>query len=86
MGNLFCMPSPWALDHADHRLPAGMHIDVFDRDFLLALLAAAAWHPLFSPSVMISVLGQFLQMEDVIPGVTLVRWGGKKHNYETEQK
>jgi hypothetical protein len=31
-----------ALDHADHRLPAGMHIDVFDRDFLLALLAAVA--------------------------------------------
>jgi hypothetical protein len=23
------IPSPWALDHADHRLPAGMHIDVF---------------------------------------------------------
>jgi hypothetical protein len=21
----------------------------------------------------------------IIPGVTLVRWGGKKHNYETEQ-
>jgi hypothetical protein len=35
---------------------------------------------------MISVLGQFLQMEVVIPGVTLVRWGGRKHNYETEQK
>jgi hypothetical protein len=24
-----------ALDHADHRLPAGMHINVLDRDFLL---------------------------------------------------
>jgi hypothetical protein len=33
------IPSPRALDH---RLPAGMHIDVFDRDFLLALLAAVA--------------------------------------------
>jgi hypothetical protein len=36
------IPSPRALDDADHRLPAGMHIDVFDRDFLLALLAAVA--------------------------------------------
>jgi hypothetical protein len=34
---------------------------------------------------MISVLGQFLQMERLHPAVTLVRWGGKKHNYETEQ-
>jgi hypothetical protein len=21
-------PSPWGLDHADHRLPTGMHVDV----------------------------------------------------------
>jgi hypothetical protein len=31
-----------ALDHADHRLPAGVDMDVLDRDFLLAPLAAVA--------------------------------------------
>jgi hypothetical protein len=36
------IPSPRALDHADHRLPAGVHINVLDRDFLLAPLAAVA--------------------------------------------
>jgi hypothetical protein len=51
MGNLFCMglilrnrpiPSPRAFHHPHHRLPAGVHMDVLDRDFLLAPLAAVA--------------------------------------------
>ncbi len=51
MGNLLCMglflkiaaiPTPRLTgcgDHADHRLPAGMDMNVFDRDLLLALAA-----------------------------------------------
>ena len=30
-------PSPRVLDRADDRLPARMHVDVLDRDLLLAL-------------------------------------------------
>jgi hypothetical protein len=48
MGNLFCMglilwfraiPTPRGLDYADHRLPAGMDVDVLYRHLLLALAA-----------------------------------------------
>ena len=50
MGNLLCMglilwfryePSPRALDVADDGLAAFMNVDVFNRDFLLALAAVA---------------------------------------------
>ena len=50
MGNLFCMglilkfgaiPTPRCLDNSDHRLPAGMDVDVFNRHLLLALAAVA---------------------------------------------
>jgi len=50
MGNLFCMglilrfrviPSPGGLNRANHSLPAGMHMDVLDRDFLLTLASVA---------------------------------------------
>ena len=50
MGNLLCMglilgfrsiPSPWALDHADHCLPAGVNMHVLDCHLLLALAAVA---------------------------------------------
>jgi hypothetical protein len=32
-------PSPRGLNHTDHGLPAGMNVDVLDRDLLLALAA-----------------------------------------------
>jgi hypothetical protein len=50
MGNLLRMglflqfravPIPRLTDHADHRLSAGVNVDVFDRNFLLALAAMA---------------------------------------------
>src|SRR3979411_551081 len=50
MGNLLCMglylrfrsiPTPRCPDHADHRLPAGMHVDVLHHDPLLTLAAVA---------------------------------------------
>jgi hypothetical protein len=34
-------PAPQGLDHADHRLPAGMNVDVLNCDLLLALAAVA---------------------------------------------
>ncbi len=46
MGKLFCMglilqfpliPLPGSPDHPDHGLRPGVHVDVFDRNFLLAL-------------------------------------------------
>jgi hypothetical protein len=48
MGNLLCMglilrfpliPSPRVLDSADHSPPAGVYMDVLDRDLLLTLAA-----------------------------------------------
>jgi hypothetical protein len=43
MGNLLCMglkiPSPWGLDIPNHRLTAGVHVDVLHQDFLLTLAA-----------------------------------------------
>ena len=50
MGNLFCMglilkfraiPTPRCLDNSDHRLPAGMYVDMFDRHLLLTFAAVA---------------------------------------------
>lgn len=50
MGNLLCMglilrfsaiPTPRRLHNADHRLTAGMNVDVLDRDLLLAFAAMA---------------------------------------------
>ena len=35
------IPSPWSLDHAHHRLPASMHMDVLNRDLLLTLATMA---------------------------------------------
>jgi hypothetical protein len=34
-------PSPRRLNHTDHGLPAGMNVNVLDRDLLLALAAVA---------------------------------------------
>ena len=34
-------PPPWGLDHAHHRLPASMHMDVLNRDLLLTLATMA---------------------------------------------
>jgi len=34
-------PSPWGLNYAYHGLPAGMDVDVLDRDLLHALPAVA---------------------------------------------
>jgi hypothetical protein len=34
-----CEPSPWGLDIPNHRLAAGVHVDVLDRDLLLTLPA-----------------------------------------------
>jgi hypothetical protein len=50
MGNLLCMrlfldyravPTPRLADQTDHRLSAGVDVDMFDRNFLLALAAMA---------------------------------------------
>jgi hypothetical protein len=38
-------PSPRASHHPDHRLPAGVHMNVLDRDFLLAQVPAAMRRP-----------------------------------------
>ena len=42
IGLILCFPSihsARALDHANHRLAAGVHVDVLDRDFLLTFAA-----------------------------------------------
>jgi hypothetical protein len=35
------IPTPRGLDHTDHRLPTGVHMDVLDRDLLLAFASVA---------------------------------------------